>query len=281
VTAALAAAAVLLAFAGVWELAGAIEGKLGGWARRALVAISGGRANSLQQAATHLRLPERLARAGLAPRLDPSAVIAAKLVGAGLGGLAAIVAAPVVPARLAVAVAVLLVLAGFLAPDALLERAGRRRRARFVAALPDALDMLAVGAASGRSPATVFGEIAAGTSGPLAIELAGTVAEIECGRPVRGAIEDLRTRVAGAEVGALAAALERSQTYGSPLAEQLHLQATTLRGDARRRVEERAARAAPKIQLVVALVLVPSVLLMIVAAIVAHADELFGQLHAG
>ena len=35
-------------------------------------------------------------------------------------------------------------------------------------------------------------------------------------------------------------------------------------------------RAAPKIQLVVALVLVPSVLLMILAALIAHSDALLG-----
>jgi tight adherence protein C len=74
------------------------------------------------------------------------------------------------------------------------------------------------------------------------------------------------------------AAIKRSRSYGSPLAEQLHAQATDLRRDARRRIDERAARAAPKIQLVVALVLVPSVLLMIGAAIIAHSDSLFGAL---
>jgi tight adherence protein C len=279
-TALLAATAVLLSFGAAWELAGALEGRLGPRLGSALGAISGGRAASLSQAAARLRLPERIARAGLSGRLDPAGVIAAKLGCAGLGGLVALVVVPVVPARLALAVTALLLAAGFVAPDALLERAARRRRARFVAALPDALDMLAVGAASGRSPAIVFGEIAGGTSGPLAVELGGAVAEIECGRPMRDAIEELRRRVAGAEVGALAAALERSRTYGSPLAEQLHLQATALRADARRRVDERASRAAPKIQLVVALVLVPSVLLMIVAAIVAHSDALFGQLQA-
>ncbi len=42
----------------------------------------------------------------------------------------------------------------------------------------------------------------------------------------------------------------------------------------RRHVEESAARAAPKIQLVVALVLVPSVLLMIAAALIANAGVL-------
>jgi tight adherence protein C len=277
-TALLVGAGVLCCFGAAWELAGVLEGRLAPTLGRALAAISGGRASSLAQAATRLRLPERIVRAGLERRLDPTTVIAAKAACAGLGGLVAIAVAPVVPARLAVAVSGLLLVAGFFAPDALLERAARRRRARFVAALPDALDMLAVGAASGRSPATVFGEIAGGTSGPLAVELGAVVAEIECGRPTREAIEDLRTRVAGAEVGGLAAALERSRAYGSPLAEQLHLQATTIRGDARRRVEERASRAAPKIQLVVALVLVPSVLLMIVAAIVAHSEALFGQL---
>jgi tight adherence protein C len=101
------------------------------------------------------------------------------------------------------------------------------------------------------------------------------VAAIECGVPAREALAEVRERVGGAEVGALAAALERSRTYGSPLADQLHEQATALRRDARRRIEEQAARAAPKIQLVVALVLVPSVLLVILAAIVGHSEALF------
>jgi tight adherence protein C len=162
------------------------------------------------------------------------------------------------------------------APEALLERAARRRRARVRAALPDALDLLAVGTAAGRSPATVLGEISTGASGPLACELAVAVAEIRCGVPQREAIAAARERVPGSGLGALASALERSRRFGSPLADQLHEQAAELRREARRRIEDRAARAAPKIQLVVALVLVPSVLLMILAALVAHSDALFG-----
>ncbi len=272
----LAAAAVLLAFAAAWELAGGAGERLAAGARAALATVSGGRAGSMAEAAERLGLPRRLERAGLAGRVEPRVVVAAKLGGAALGALVAFAAVPVLAIRIGLLVAGVLVAAGFLAPDALLERTARRRRARFVAALPDALDMLAVGAASGRDPASGLGEIAAGGSGPLAAELGRTVAEVECGRPLRDAIDDLRARVPGAEVGALAAALERSRTYGSPLAEQLHAQATALRRDARRRIEERAARSAPKIQLVVALVLVPSVLLTIVAAIVAHSDALLG-----
>jgi tight adherence protein C len=167
-------------------------------------------------------------------------------------------------------------LAGFFVPDALLERRARLRRRRLVAALPDALDLLAVGAASGRSPAAGFAEIAGAGAGPLADELRITVAELECGRALAEALQSLRARVPGKEVAALCAAVERSRRYGSPLADQLRRQSSALRRDQRRLVEEHAARAAPKIQLVVALVLVPSVLLMIAAALIANADVLLG-----
>jgi tight adherence protein C len=275
-TAALAAFAVLLVFGAIWELAGSLRERVGERARRALGAAAAG--EPFAGAAGRLRLPERIARAGLAGRLEPRTVVAAKLGAALAGGLIGLTVAPVLPTRLGLVVGAVLLAAGFLAPDALLERRARRRAERFVEALPDALDMLAVGAASGRSPATVFSEISKGTSGPLAAELGSGVAQIECGAPIRDSLDALRERVPGAEVGALAAAIERSRTYGSPLADQLHLQATGLRRDARRRIEDRAARAAPKIQLVVALVLVPSVLLIILAAIVAHSDALLAGL---
>jgi tight adherence protein C len=193
---------------------------------------------------------------------------------AALAGLLGLVAAPAAPGRLSWLVAIVLPAAGFLAPDALAARRARRRRRRLVAALPDALDLLAVGTASGRSPAAGFAEIARSGAGPLAEELRMTVAEIECGQPLSEALASLRARVPGSEMATLCASIERSRRLGSPLAEQLRRQSSALRRDQRRAVEEHAARAAPKIQLVVALVLVPSVLLMIVAGLIANADTL-------
>jgi tight adherence protein C len=150
------------------------------------------------------------------------------------------------------------------------------RRDRLIAALPDALDLMAVSAATGRSTAAGFAEIAAVGEGPLAVELAIALAEISAGTPQERALASLRQRVSGSELAALVAAIERSRRYGSPLADQLRHQASALRIDQRRAVGERAARAAPKIQLVVALVLVPSVLLMIGAGLIANADVLLG-----
>jgi tight adherence protein C len=279
----LVAISVLLGAAAIWELAGSRAEELGASARALLSTLSGGRVRSVGAAALRLRLPERIERSGLAGRVPVAAVLGSKVAGAALGALTAAVTLPAVPGRLAIIVAPALPAAGFLAPDALLERAARRRQARIVAALPEALDLLAVGTGAGRSPAVVLGEIARAAFGPLAAELGITVAEIECGIPQRDAIASLRGRNAsglgsGAGLGALASALERSRRFGSPLADQLHEQAMGLRRDARRRIDERAARAAPKIQLVVALVLVPSVLLMILAALLANADSFFGAL---
>jgi tight adherence protein C len=219
-------------------------------------------------------LLERLARAGLGGRVSLREMLAAKLAGAVVGALAALLAAPAAPGRTSVLVVLGMPVAGFFVPDALLERAARRRRRRLVAALPDALELLAVGAATGRGTASGFAELAAAGDGPLATELGVTAAEVSCGVPLEDALESLRERVPGVELATLCAAIERSRRLGSPLAEQLRRQAASLRRDQRRAVEERAARAAPKIQLVVALALVPSVLLMIVAGLIANADRL-------
>ncbi|MGB7587519.1 MAG: type II secretion system F family protein [Solirubrobacterales bacterium] len=227
-------------------------------------------------AALELGLPDRLARSGLEPHLSLTAVLLAKCSTAAAGVIAAWLAAPAAPGRTSLLVMLGMPLAGFIVPDALLEREARRRRRRLVGALPDALDLLAVSSASGRSPAAGFAEIAQTGSGPLVDELRMTVAELSCGRPLPDALESLRGRVPGGELATLCASIERSRRLGSPLADQLRRQSSALRRDQRRLVEERAARAAPKIQLIVALVLVPSVLLMIAAGLIANADAFLG-----
>lgn len=275
-SAALLAIGVLLAFAAAWELAGSKGEEIVRAGRRLASHTSGGRVRSLAEASLALGVPARIERAGLQDRLAPTTVLVGKGVGVVAGLLVAAVALPVLPGRLGVAIGPLLGVAGFLAPDALLERAARLRHGRLVAALPDALDLLSVGAASGRPPAAVMRELSAEGAGPLAAELAVAIAEIDAGTSQRLAVEAFAERVPGGEVRALVSALERSRRYGSPLADQLREQASSLRREAHRRLEERASRAAPKIQLVVALVLVPSVLLMILAAIIAHSGALFG-----
>jgi tight adherence protein C len=223
-----------------------------------LLALAAGR-DLLRGQTVRLRLPE---------------LLLGKLLGAAGGVLLGAAASPLAPGRSGFLVLVGLPIAGFLLPDALLERRARQRQRRLVAALPDALDLLAVSAGSGRGPAAGIEQLARAGEGPLAEELRLTVAELSCGVPLGAALASLRSRVPGSELATLVAAIERSRRFGSPLTDQLRRQAAALRRDSRRAVEERAARAAPKIQLVVALVLVPSVLLMIAAGLIANAGTL-------
>jgi tight adherence protein C len=223
-----------------------------------LLALAGGR-ELLGGRSVQVRLPQ---------------LLLGKLAGAAAGGLLGLLASPVAPGRTSLLVLVGLPIAGFLLPDALRERRARQRHRRLVAALPDALDLLAVSAGSGRGPAAGIEQLARAGEGPLAEEMRLIVAELSYGVPLGAALASLRGRVRGNELATLVAAIERSRRFGSPLADQLQRQAAALRRDSRRAVEERAARAAPKIQLVVALVLVPSVLLMIAAGLIANAGTL-------
>jgi tight adherence protein C len=238
--------------------------------RGALGSLSGW--SFLSSVDARLRLSTRLSRSGLAERISSSSLLAAKTGGALAGALWALLLAPAAPGRFAWIVVAALPAAGFLGPDAWLERRARRRLGALRASLPDALDLLAVGTAAGRSPLAGLAELGNG-EGPLARELAMLTAESSCGLAQSDALESLRRRAPVREVAAMCGVIERSRRYGSPLADQLREQATALRGTQRRRIEEQAARAAPKIQLAVALLLVPSVLLMIAAALLANIDR--------
>ena len=259
--------ALLLGIAAIRELAPRPAGDGGGEASRPSSPVS-----AIDR---RLRLSARLSRAGLGERIAPTALLAAKAGGAVAGLLWGMVIAPAAPGRIALVVAAGLPLAGWLGPDAWLERRARLRLRALRAGLPDALDLLAVGTAAGRSPVAGLTEIAEG-EGPLARELAMLSAEASCGVPQRRALDSLRRRAPVPEVAAMCGVIERSRRYGSPLSDQLQEQATALRAAQRRRVEEQAARAAPKIQLAVALLLVPSVLLMIAAGLLANVDRFVG-----
>jgi tight adherence protein C len=265
----LAAGAVVLGFAAVRELA----------PRRDRGGPGDGRPHPggylVPAVDERLRLTARLARAGLSERIAPSSLLAAKLGGALAGTLWGMVVAPAAPGRIALLVAAGLPLAGWLGPDAWLERRARLRLRALRSGLPDALDLLAVGTAAGRSPVAGLTELGGG-DGPLARELAVLSAESSCGVPQRRALDSLRRRAPVPEVAAMCGVIERSRRYGSPLSDQLQEQATALRAAQRRRIEEQAARAAPKIQLAVALLLVPSVLLMIAAGLLANIDRFVG-----
>ncbi|GIK78344.1 MAG: hypothetical protein BroJett022_20340 [Actinomycetes bacterium] len=267
----LALIAAVLALAAVRELVGAGGETGAARVRRRLRAAFPGRVRPAPAPGGRER---RLRAAGLGGRVSALELLLAKAAAAAAAVPLALLAAPAAPGRLGILVAVGVPVAAFAAPDLLVEAAARRRRQRLAAALPDMLDLMATGAAAGRGIAALVEEAMATSSGPLREELAATVAAIECGGSRSEALRALGERSRGTALAGLAAALERVRRHGAPLSRTLHEQARSLRADQRREVTEHAARAAPKMQLAVALLLVPSVLLIVAAAIVANSGSL-------
>jgi tight adherence protein C len=193
--------------------------------------------------------------------------MAAKLAGAVAAGGFGLVLGAGAPGRLGPPVAALAPVAGFLAPDLWLARlaAARARSAR--RELPPLLDLLRVTVESGASLTEALRAVGQEGRGPLAAEWRAAGRRVALGAPLSVALDHAYRRLPIPELRALVAALERSNRHGTPLARTLGAQARDARAALARASREHAARAGPKIQLVVALLLVPSVLLLVAAAL--------------
>jgi tight adherence protein C len=213
-------------------------------------------------------LAARIEAAGRPLGLDVADVTAVKGGTAVVALLAGAPLAAALPGRLPLVAAAGLPLAGFLAPDALLARRAAARRRRMEAELPDLLDLLRVAVEAGLPVGRALREVGHRHGGPLAREWRTTATELELGVPGDEALRRLVRRCPPPAVATLAAALRRAERHGAPLAGTLAAQAAEARAERARRIREHAAKAAPKIQLVVALLLVPSVLLLVAAALV-------------
>jgi tight adherence protein C len=213
-------------------------------------------------------LERRIAAAGRPGGLEPSELMAAKLVASLLAAVPGMALGVVAPGRLGPVLAVAVPVAGFLGPDLWLARQAARRAATAARDLPELLELLRVTVDAGASPAAALGAVGARAAGPLAAEWRAVAAEAALGVPLAQALAGMGERLPTPEVRALVGALERTRRHGVPLGATLAAQARDARLALRRRVQEDAARAGPKIQLVVALLLVPSVLLLVAAALV-------------
>jgi tight adherence protein C len=190
---------------------------------------------------------------------------------AGAATVGALIAVPLVaalPGRLGVVALLSAPAAGFLAPDVLLARRARARSARMADDLADVLDLLRVAVQAGLPTGRALAEVGRRQPGPLARELRTAAAQLELGAGRAAALDGLVARCPVEGVGALAAAIARAERHGTSLDPALQALAAEARAEQARRIRDAAARAAPKIQLVVALVLVPAVMLLVAAVLV-------------
>ena len=162
------------------------------------------------------------------------------------------------------------VLAGFgcAYPDLWLRAAAARRAERIERRVPELVELVASLVAAGvgvdaslRGAGEAIGEELGG-------ELERMHANLALGRPRADELRELAARTGSPSLAQLALALRLSDRLGVPLAEALRRQADRARVQRARAVQERAARAGPRVLVVVVFVLVPAALLPLAAAVV-------------
>ena len=217
-----------------------------------------------------LRTPPDLGMRVAAAGLADAGVAEVAAVKAGAAVAACVVALPLAaaaPGRLWVVVLPGVPLVAHLAPDAWLRRRARRRAARLEAEAPEVLDLVRVATGAGLDATRAMAEVARRHRGLLAAELGVAAEQTALGVRREDVLARLARRCPVPAALGLVAAIRRADRHGSSLAEALASLAADARAERARRLHDRAAKATPKIQLVISLLLVPSVMLVVAAAL--------------
>lgn len=251
-------------FLGAAELGADLVGRVGGQVR-----------NPWRGSAVRIRglILNRLIAARRPADLGLRGWLAVKAVCALFGEVGVLLLSGGLPGRATLLLIVAAPVAGFLGPDGWLARISRRRTEAAVRDLPDMLDLFRVTVGAGMPPARALGVVAREFDGPLAAEWKRLSAEVELGIAQDEALAGLAQRLPAGEIASFVDSLTRGRRHGAPLGELLAVQASRARNRRAERIREQAARAGPKIQLVVALLLVPAVLLLVAAGLVAELER--------
>ncbi|MGZ4194776.1 MAG: type II secretion system F family protein, partial [Solirubrobacteraceae bacterium] len=167
---------------------------------------------------------------------------------------------------------------GWAYPDLWLRSAAARRCELIERRAPLLLDMLAATVAAGVGIDRALEAATHAVDGPLRDELELTLANLALGRRRGAELRDLAERSGSPSLAHLGAALRMSDRLGVPVADVLRRQADRARADRARDVQERAARAGPRMLMVVVFVLVPASLLPLLAAVALTALGSLGEM---
>lgn len=209
--------------------------------------------------------PAMVRRSGLAT--SPAEAGAARLGFGAVFGAVGVPAGVVVGGVVGVVVALGTLGLGWAYPELRVRSAARRRSVVIERAAPALLDLVAAGVEAGVPIEAALKGAASATRDELAEELERSRMAVALGRPRGEEFRDLGERTGAPTLASLGLALRLSDRLGVPLADALRAQAVRSRAEAARAVQERAARAGPRILAVVVFVLVPAALLPIAAAV--------------
>lgn len=221
-------------------------------------------------------MTRRLAAAGLARRVSAETFLAFQ-------GLALVAAAAVFllvlvsgasPLRALVPL-VVLVPAALIVPDRVLRSRAATRANEVQAALPNALDLLAVSVEAGLGLDAAMARVAESLPGPLADELATTLTELRIGEARPVALQRLAERIDRPELTSFVRAVTRADQLGVSLAETLRIQAADARERRQSAAEEAAGKAPVRMLIPTTFLIFPPLFVVVLGPAVLSIAKLF------
>jgi tight adherence protein C len=159
--------------------------------------------------------------------------------------------------------ALILAALGWIAPEFIVSSRGRARRDTIRAALPDALDLLAVSVEAGLGFDASITKITEHMDGPLTNEFALMLGEMRVGEGRADALKKMEQRVGAPELSSFVRAIIQADQLGISLGRILRVQATDSRLRRQAAAEERAMKAPIKMLFPTVIFIFPSMFIVI------------------
>jgi tight adherence protein C len=175
---------------------------------------------------------------------------------------------------------VVFLLIGFMFPEMWLSSKVSRRQKAVFRAMPDALDLLTVCVEAGLGFDAAMAKVQEKWDNELALEFGRVIQEIRLGKLRRDALRDMAERIGVPELTSFVAAVIQSEQLGVSLAKVLRIQSDQMRVRRRQMAEEEAHRAPIKMIFPIALLIFPSILIVLLgpAALILLTSALGGIL---
>jgi tight adherence protein C len=135
-----------------------------------------------------------------------------------------------------------LAVVGFMIPDAIAARRGRKRQEQIELEMPDTLDQVTMSVEAGIGFEAALARTARTGEGPLAAEINRTLREIQLGIPRDEALRKMADRTDVSDLDSFVLAVVQSEEYGIPIGKVMRVQSDELRDKRRQRAEERALK---------------------------------------
>ena len=153
--------------------------------------------------------------------------------------------------------------AGFFLPHLMLTSRITRRQKEIRKAMPDALDLLTICVEAGLGFDAAMSKVSEKWENELSLAFTRTIREVQLGKVRREALKDMSDRLGIPEMTSFVAAIIQSEQLGVSMAKVLRIQSDQMRVKRRQYAEEEAHKAPIKMIIPMALLIFPSILIII------------------